>query len=71
MLEPTILLILRPVIEELVKLTDPFWTERLVEVIEVPEALTKFRFKIVPTVVKLGNEVEAEIARKVEVAKAG
>jgi hypothetical protein len=54
------------VIEELVKLTDPFWTERLVEVIDVPLALTKFKFKIVPTVVKLGNEVEAEIARKVD-----
>ncbi len=54
----------------LAKLTLPF-TYRLVEVIEVPEALTKFRFKIVPTVVKLGNEVEAEIARKVEVARAG
>ena len=46
-------------------------TYKLVEVMEVPEALTKFRFKIVPTAVKLGNEVEAEIARKVDEARAG
>ena len=43
----------------------------LVEVNMVPEALTKLRFKIVPTGVRLGNEVEAAIVRKVEVASAG
>ena len=37
----------------------------------VPVALVKFKSAIVPTVVKLGKEVVAEICTKVLVAKAG
>ena len=37
----------------------------------VPVALVKFKLVIVPTVVKLGKEVVAEICTKVLVAKAG
>ena len=58
-----------PETEKLVEVT--LVNTALVEVIMVPEALTKLRFKIVPTVVRLGNEVEAAIAKKVEVASAG
>ena len=37
----------------------------------VPVALVKFKLAIVPTTVKFGKEVEAEMARKVLVAVAG
>ena len=37
----------------------------------VPVAFPKLKFAIVPTAVKLGKEVDAEIAKKVLVARAG
>ena len=46
-------------------------TFKLVVVTLVPLALTKAKLVIVPTVVKLGKEVEAEIAKNVLVASAG
>ena len=46
-------------------------TFKLVVVTLVPLALTKARLVIVPMVVRLGKEVEAEIAKNVLVARAG
>ena len=58
-----------PVTAKLVVVAFP--NRPLVEVIMVPEALTKLRAKIVPTVVRFGNEVEAAMVKKVDEARAG
>ena len=44
-------------IEELVKLTDPFWTERLVEVIDVPEAVVNTNEPSIVVVAKIVSVV--------------
>ena len=46
-------------------------TFKFVVVTLVPLALTKAKLVIVPMVVRLGREVEAEIAKNVLVARAG